>query len=295
MKIKFLIGLSCLLLLSSVTVPTIACCEGDPPGNPACYECEDRAWVLKDSAECGQDSDCTGACHNGCSDCSCANDDTKCTGCKSCVDGECEDDNSKCSTILNCEECNNGTCENRCPPLGKYCDWAGECVECRSTAHCDDECKQCLDNECKHGCTACYTPWYCANACYCTDCSTEEDYDECNVSKNEDYECDNCDDTMNPSCPGTMREYTGNAKITCTTTHSDCSNDDHLCYTVYNCTVSGFVPLHSCGTGDMPTNPPSCLINLDFPSLCRECGKDSSDEGDPWYTDNNTCPTEEWP
>ena len=59
MKIKsVVILLICLLLLSGLTLPATACCEGDPPGNPTCYECEEKVWVLKDGKDCGEDVDC---------------------------------------------------------------------------------------------------------------------------------------------------------------------------------------------------------------------------------------------
>ena len=80
--------LTCLLLFG-LSIPAIACCEGEPPGNPDCYKCEDGAWVLKDWAECGTDSHCTGDCHGDCVDCECEDDDTECTGCDVCEDGEC--------------------------------------------------------------------------------------------------------------------------------------------------------------------------------------------------------------
>ncbi|MCK4787229.1 MAG: hypothetical protein KAV87_25945 [Desulfobacteraceae bacterium] len=50
MKTKFLISVSCLLLLSSLTVPATACCK--PPA-PPCHHCEDTVWVYDcNSADC---------------------------------------------------------------------------------------------------------------------------------------------------------------------------------------------------------------------------------------------------
>jgi len=89
MRMKYLAGLM-VVLLFCITVPARACCEGDPPGNPACYECKDGVWVLKASAECGRDSDCPGICHI-CVNCLCVNDDSKCNTNQCCIDGNCVD------------------------------------------------------------------------------------------------------------------------------------------------------------------------------------------------------------
>jgi len=89
MKTRYLAGLM-VVLLSWVTIPVKACCEGDPPGNPACYECRDGAWVLKAGAECGKDSDCPGKCHI-CVSCLCVNDDSKCNTNQCCIGGNCVD------------------------------------------------------------------------------------------------------------------------------------------------------------------------------------------------------------
>ncbi len=141
MKIKIIVCLSIYIVLSVFTSATIACpdpdqgdecdywwdcgdwccdcvdgyCEenyyvdwcSEEYGYGYCYECIDCGCVLKDWAECGQHSDCTGECHGGCYTCTCL------------------DDSSKCNAA-NCEECNNGICEDRCVPLGEYCDGAGE-------------------------------------------------------------------------------------------------------------------------------------------------------------------------
>jgi len=152
MKIKsIVILLPFLLLLSGITVPATACCEGDPPGDPDCYVCEDGAWVLEDGAECGVDSDCgppgcwncvNCQCEYQCNDCqvcwagscvlkygaNCAVD-LDCEyggeGCESCVDCICEDDDSKCDTA-NCYECSNGSCVYKC--ASDECCIDGECV-----------------------------------------------------------------------------------------------------------------------------------------------------------------------
>jgi len=146
MKIKsIVILLACLLLLSGLTVPATACCEGDPPGEPSCYVCEDGAWVLEDGADCGVDSDCgPPGCWN-CVNCQCeyqCNDCQVCwagscvlrygaecavdldceyggEGCESCVDCICEDDDSKCASD---ECCDDGTCVPKCTNTGQ-CDY----------------------------------------------------------------------------------------------------------------------------------------------------------------------------
>lgn len=137
MKIKsIVILLACLLLLSGLTLTAKACCEGDPPGNPTCYECDEGVgvWVLKDWAECGQHSNCTGECHGGCYLCTCSDDPSKCTRpCHTCSGGNCIDDQSKCTG--ECHTCSGGYCED-------------EDSKCASDKCCDDgTCiKKCVDN-----------------------------------------------------------------------------------------------------------------------------------------------------
>lgn len=160
MKIKsIVILLACLLLLSGLTLTAKACCEGDPPGNPTCYECEEGVWVLKDWAECGQHSDCTGECHGGCYLCTCSDDPSKCTGeCHNgCSGGSCVNDDTKCNAT-NCEECVNGSCESKCDPSTESC-CDGTCFNfythmccggniCRQPG-CDDwDCTHCVEGEC---------------------------------------------------------------------------------------------------------------------------------------------------
>jgi len=92
MKIKsVVILLICLLLLSGLTLPAIACCEGTPPGDASCYICEGGVWVLKDSAGCGKDSDCAEADCYHCVDCDCV---YKCTTEQCCCEGVCAKVNS---------------------------------------------------------------------------------------------------------------------------------------------------------------------------------------------------------
>jgi hypothetical protein len=83
----FVISLSFL----RVNLPAVACCEGLPPGDPSCYECEDGKWVLRDWAECGQTLDCTfgGEGCEICVECMCEDDDTLCEPYECCIDGSC--------------------------------------------------------------------------------------------------------------------------------------------------------------------------------------------------------------
>lgn len=314
MKKKLIIGLlACALLLSRLT--TLVLASGCIPACEGCQNCEEGVCVDRDylcnpchycymgtcmpygdcgggcpacescvscwcqcTSECCQGSDCTGECHNGCSGCSCV------------------DDNSQCSTLMNCEECNNGNCEDRCPALGKYCNGSGDCVVCTTDAHCNDICKHCTGGECKHNCAFCTTPRYCAYACYCTDCSTEEDYDLCSESQEEYYQCPGCTyDVVVPCTTFFRRDYTGNPEITCTTTHMDCSHDDHLCWTEYKCTTGFIIPFYICAVNENGPMGLACESEGSNTFVCTQCKQDPDDEGDPWYADNNTCPTEQWP
>lgn len=112
MRTKHLAGLM-VVLLFWVTVPARACCEGDPPGNPACYECRDGAWVLKSGAECGGDLDCE---YGG-------------EGCEVCRDCLCKDDDSKCNAA-NCETCVGGVCTSptTCYGYAQTDIYQGSCV-----------------------------------------------------------------------------------------------------------------------------------------------------------------------
>jgi hypothetical protein len=167
MSMKFYVVLLIVLLLFCLSVPVIATCEGDPPGNPYCYECDDGVWVLKVWANCGQDSDCTGECHGGRYTylCTCSDDQRKCTGeCHTCSAGSCTDDNNKCGgecgncvnglcdgcNANNCEECKFGLCVSRC-------DWRN-CYACNGSGTCVYQCTSCE---------------LCASGGICVDCDSD--------------------------------------------------------------------------------------------------------------------------
>lgn len=143
MRIKSIQLLLVCFLVFGLTIPSISCpppdcgsccywegpvpggsCQlipgtncGDCSGCSSCYSCV-ICWC-QCTSECCQNSDCTGECHNGCSNCSCVDDQSKCTKeCHTCSDGSCEDDNTKCGTN---QCCDNGTCVPKCDPNGAPC------------------------------------------------------------------------------------------------------------------------------------------------------------------------------
>jgi hypothetical protein len=304
---KYIAVLPTCLLLFAHTVPAIACCEGDPPGNPDCYECEDGAWVLKDWANCSNDYHCEDC--EQCVDCEC----TCLQDC--CTDGDCQTcyacgANCECfcaspcckdwHCLEPCHACVNCECEYQCDPAAcETCvGYPPVAAECKVA--CDDDCETCLDGECINNCTysPCDYPSYCANACYCTDCSTEEDHDLCNESKETDYQCPGC--TVNilyPCSTFYMRDYTGNPKITCTSSKSDCTpQDDPLCYTEYTCKVKFVWICHVCSLDEYGPMGLSCFNTApDCLTVCTTCKKDPIEVRNRYYTEKTTCPPEEWP
>lgn len=77
--------------------------------------CEDQCGncSLCVGGECADK--CTGACHSGCIDGICQDDDTMCNGeCHKCEDGICIDDHSQCTN--GCQHCEGGVCVGECPP-----------------------------------------------------------------------------------------------------------------------------------------------------------------------------------
>lgn len=113
MRTKHLAGFM-VVLLFWVTAPARACCEGDPPGNAACYECRDSQWVLKAGYDCGSILDCS-ACYT-CQNCLCT-----------CAYECCKD--SDCDTVEHCETstcscvCDGGSCSDTeyVPPSAEVC------------------------------------------------------------------------------------------------------------------------------------------------------------------------------
>lgn len=100
MKAKLLAILVLGAWLFWFTVPTTACCEGDPPGS--CYECVDGVWV--EYGNCEDDSDCTGC--ESCQDCYCTDDNDNCSGCCICEDSDCVDEDDNCTGVQQCQDCN---------------------------------------------------------------------------------------------------------------------------------------------------------------------------------------------
>ena len=144
MKIKFLIGLPCLLLFS-LTVPVIAW-ECDPPCE-GCRSCE--------AGVCVDDPDLCIPCQN-CEDGECVDDDELCFGCERCSFSYCIDENENCNTA-NCEECVGGICEVCSGDPNKICCDANccdtdLCYDCNSTTgECEyqcDPCDCCIDGNC---------------------------------------------------------------------------------------------------------------------------------------------------
>lgn len=127
MKIKPLTIFLICLFLSSFTVPVIACCEGDPPGDyPHCYECEAGVWVLKAGLECGSDSDCEPCQVCNSDDCFC---DDLCWGCQECIETcciSCEGHGKVCCDDAWCEEaCEEEDDETMCSSANDR-----ECIAC---------------------------------------------------------------------------------------------------------------------------------------------------------------------
>lgn len=222
MRMKWFFVLPIVLLLFSPCVPVVATCEGDPPGHPFCYECKDGVWVLRSFAQCGQDSDCTGECHDGCPPhCLCEIDASKCIGdcnsclpfagwcyddprecpgeCDSCIHGNCEDIDSDCD---DCETCLNGSCDPDCSPTQTCCNDtccnSGNC--CNNTTCCTNSndvcCTDSGDYCCQHGETCCQ-----GNCCEigqicCGDGSCEwpcdEEFDQSICSSEDDTPCTAC-------------------------------------------------------------------------------------------------------
>jgi len=243
-------------------------------GCPACESCV-SCWC-QCTSECCQDSDCTGECHNGCSNCSCVDDNTECE-------------------YFDCEICNGGMCEDKCPALGKHClTELGLCVECRDVLDCE-LCEECDDvmHTCEHPCDDCDPPKYCGYACVCVECYYgEEDTTTCSTA-NSTTECDCSINIINPcSSPGETIIYSGNSIKSCT--GPDCDSVKVLCYTTYpKCKTNGSVqPLKWCG-GDVL--PPTCVIDVYQPGPgCYTC-VNSFESGLRAYEYQGDCPIEDWP
>jgi len=257
-------------------------------------ECEGECKSCS-SGVCGDDeSKCPGEC-DSCDDGICVDDESKCPGeCDTCDDGICVDDDWECRYNWRlCETCNDGECEDKCPALGKYCDYVtGQCEVCVANFHCE-LCEQCNAlHECVHPCDTCQWPKYCGWACSCVECSEgAEDTTTCSTS-NDSTEC-SCSGIIYP-CSGEKetKVYSGNPIKSCT--GDDCFTDNVLCYTTYDgCEPFGsYTPLLWCLTSG--TGLPTCTINLDIPGPgCYNCVHDTT--GFRTNEDTRLCPTEHWP
>jgi|GEM_PF-7113169 len=282
----------------------IAC----PP--PPCGDC--KTWNTEtevcdsdcNTSQCCDNDSCVDDCPTGsccddtccgatqcCDDGSCV---TTCPGeCKTCsIFGVCEDDDSECSSV-DCEDCNNGTCEDRCPALGEHC-WLAMCVQCRDILDCD-LCEDCVNYQCKHPCDECYIPKYCGSACACVECEYgEEDTTTCSTA-NSTTECDCSHNIFNP-CSSARESvvYSGNSLKSCT--GPDCDPVDVLCYTTYQgCKVSESInPLEWC-TGAGLGGRIVCEVMLGVPGPgCWTC-VNSFEGGVPTNESQGDCPTEAWP
>ena len=194
MRIKsILFLLVCFLLSCSFTLPLLAC-ECDPACE-GCQTCEARV---------------------------CVDDESKCPGeCDTCDDGTCTDHDYECNWRL-CQTCNDGECEDRCPALGKYCNYdTGMCEECVIDSHCE-LCYECgVTHKCEHPCDDCYYPKYCVLACFCLECNLGVDNIACLESEEENYECPKCSiQETHPCSEYSMRDYTG------TTIYTSCTGAD---------------------------------------------------------------------
>jgi len=192
--------LTCLLLLSSVAAPVMACGGCDPPctgckhciggrcvryGDCPCSDCEtcQNCWC-ECYAECGcGGKTCSGCCN--CSNCSCVNDNSKCSADKCCDGGTCV---KKCNPDGPCyfvwppvetpfSGCQSGDPTNlSCPPIlyGLICSW----VQTKAYHLTSAECADCAPG-CRTWAGRCVelTPWKCNNdwvpflgfVCVCND------------------------------------------------------------------------------------------------------------------------------
>lgn len=309
------------LLLSSLTMPAISC----PP--PYCGSCchwvstgpgpSDGYCDLDTGADCGDcsgctgecescvscsceddPSKCTGECHNGCSGGNCVDDESKCPGeCDTCDDGNCTDHDYECNWRL-CETCNDGECEDRCPALGKYCNYdTGMCEVCVIDSHCE-LCEECgVTHKCEHPCDDCYYPKYCGAACSCVECNYnygQEDTTTCSTANNTTG-CD-CSDSIFSPCSSAEESvvYSGNFLKSCT--GPNCGSANVLCYTTYNtCRTSGSIrPLQWCAGVDFYGNLVcDCILGVPGPG-CYTC-VNSFEAGVPTYESQGDCPIEDWP
>ncbi len=335
MRTKPRIGLLTCLLLWIFTASVMACCDPPCTGcktceagvcvtdDDNCHTCKECISISSTHGECqyrngyncmttsdctgecescvscsceDDPSKCTGECHNGCSGGNCVDDESKCPGeCDTCDDGTCTDHDYECNWRL-CETCNDGECEDRCPALGKYCNYdTGMCEVCVYNFHCE-LCEECIHHKCVHPCDDCVYPKYCGYACDCVECYYGEEEDTTTCSTTQSYtECDCSINIFNP-CSSNEESvvYSGNSLKSCT--GPDCDPVNVLCYTTYQtCRTSGdYQPLKWCG-GDLV--PPTCVLDLSAPVPGPGCWTcvNSFESGFPTYESQGDCPIEDWP
>lgn len=92
-----------------------------------------------------------------------------------------------------------------------------------------------------------------------------------------------------------MRDYTGNAKITCSSSYDDCSTPTTpVCYTEYDCHVDLKLPLYICEENEYGPMGLACFGPDPLFFICTVCGQ-APGGGEPYLTEQSTCPSEEWP
>ena len=194
----------------------------------------------------------------------------KCTGCTSCEGTSCMDDDDKCT---DCKTCDYGVC-------------VGGCVECEI----------CVEwspgfYDCDHLCMYCDPPEYC-DGCRCVECSLGTTPDTSTCSSSNDTSCPFCDTGPDDACSDhTIKEYQDASLYDCT--GADCNEIEEICYIEYdveNGPIWGSMLCYSTGNG------PDCNLNLEFPSWCQRCQKDTADPGTPNPETSHSCPPEQsWP
>jgi hypothetical protein len=296
MRTKCLVILLTSCLFFRFSMPVLACCEGNPPGE--CYTCQDGVWVPY--------GNCWGGCDNcySCVNCwcSCTSDccgEWMCSTCQTCINCKCE-----CrSTSPCCEDSDCPMCYKCGPDCECYCASSccfdlmclqncNACVNCECQYQCDpDKCETCVgwpDGECKvcEGDTSkkCCPDHTCAKPCELS----YGDIATCATSHDEDHECALCE--LTGICTGwKKREYTGNVLYTCVEPgcEGECVEDPVHCYTQYKCTFWDRIDFHYCFW--LPRVKYICFDSNDIQDVCATCQKDTTDPGTKFYESSKKC------